>query len=146
MLAGEKDGAVAGDVKSAPLVVTKADSTYVYFTSNGNPGGVFCVQAGRQERALCTKPKNSGDYNLASAHPRRRTAACTLLNDSGYLFKMKRRLSKGNTLPSQATGKDPPVEKNDNPTPTPKPVPEARSDSQSQAKAKPKPKREQLWQ
>lgn len=140
--AGEKDGAVAGDVKSAPLVVTKADGTYVYFTSNGNPGGVFMYKLGDKNVTLLYKPeKAQQNYNLASVIAAA-DGSLYFVNDSGYLFKIASAgSSKGSTLPSQATGKSA-VEKNDNPTPTPKPVPKPVPTPNPKPKPKPKPKRE----
>ncbi|MCH4084612.1 MAG: DUF4430 domain-containing protein [Olsenella sp.] len=140
--AGEKNGAVAGDVKSAPLVVTKADGTYVYFTSNGNPGGVFMYKLGDKNVTLLYKPeKAQQNYNLASVIAAA-DGSLYFVNDSGYLFKIASAgSSKGSTLPSQATGKSA-VEKNDNPTPTPKPVPKPVPTPNPKPKPKPKPKRE----
>jgi hypothetical protein len=140
--AGEKNGAVAGDVKSAPLVVTKADGTYVYFTSNGNPGGVFMYKLGDKNVTLLYKPdKAQQNYNLASVIAGA-DGSLYFVNDSGYLFKIASAgSSKGSTLPSQATGKSA-VEKNDNPTPTPKPVPKPVPTPNPKPKPKPKPKRE----
>lgn len=110
--AGEKSGAVAGDVKSAPLVVTKADGTYVYFTSNGKPGGVFMYKLGDKNVTLLYKPdKAQQNYNLASVIAGA-DGSLYFVNDSGYLFKIGNQ-SAGGTLPSQETGKSA-VEKNDN--------------------------------
>lgn len=102
--AGTDDGAIPGDVKSAPLVVAKADGTYAYFTSNGTPGGVFMYKLGQKNVTLLYRPqKNQQNYNMASVVAAA-DGSLYFVNDSGYLFKIGSQLV-GGTLPDQATGK-----------------------------------------
>lgn len=102
--AGDDNGAIPGDVKSAPLVVAKADGTYAYFTSNGIPGGVFMYKLGQKNVTLLYSPqKNQQNYNMASVVAAA-DGSLYFVNDSGYLFKIGSQ-SVGGTLPVQATGK-----------------------------------------
>lgn len=102
--AGDDNGAIPGDVKSAPLVVAKADGTYAYFTSNGTPGGVFMYKLGQKNVTLLYSPqKNQQNYNMASVVAAA-DGSLYFVNDSGYLFKIGSQ-SVGGTLPVQATGK-----------------------------------------
>lgn len=102
--AGADDGAIPGDVKSAPLVVAKADGTYAYFTSNGTPGGVFMYKLGQKNVTLLYRPqKGQQNYNMASVVAAA-DGSLYFVNDSGYLFKVGSR-GVGGTLPDQATGK-----------------------------------------
>ena len=102
--AGADDGAIPGDVKSAPLVVAKADGTYAYFTSNGTPGGVFMYKLGQKNVTLLYSPqKGQQNYNMASVVAAA-DGSLYFVNDSGYLFKIGSQ-SVGGTLPDQATGK-----------------------------------------
>ncbi|MGI6230020.1 MAG: DUF4430 domain-containing protein [Tractidigestivibacter sp.] len=78
-----------GDVKSAPLVSVAADgNTYVYFTCNGKPGGVYCYKLGDAAAATLFTPEESlWQYCMSSV-------ACDgegnlyFFNDSGTLFKL----------------------------------------------------------
>lgn len=102
--AGDDNGAIPGDVKSAPLVVAKADGTYAYFTSNGTPGGVFMYKLGQKNVTLLYSPqKGQQNYNMASVVAAA-DGSLYFVNDSGYLFKIGNQ-SVGGTLPDQATGK-----------------------------------------
>lgn len=102
--AGDDNGAIPGDVKSAPLVVAKADGTYAYFTSNGIPGGVFMYKLGQKNVTLLYSPqKGQQNYNMASVVAAA-DGSLYFVNDSGYLFKIGSQ-SVGGTLPDQATGK-----------------------------------------
>ena len=95
-----KHNAIPGDVKSAPLVVTKLDGTYVYFTSNGRPGGVFMYKVGAEHVTLLYVPeKEQRQYNMASVVAAA-DGSLYFVNDSGYLFKLAG-ASTADVLPSQ---------------------------------------------
>lgn len=95
-----KDNAIPGDVKSAPLVVTRPDGTYVYFTSNGRPGGVFMYKVGQSHVTLLYVPDQAQrQYNMASVVAAA-DGSLYFVNDSGYLFKLAGAGATG-ALPSQ---------------------------------------------
>lgn len=78
-----------GDVKSTPLVSVALDgNTYVYFTSNGKPGGVYAYRLGDAEATTLYQPASDlWQYCMSSI-------ACDAIgnlyyfNDSGTLFKL----------------------------------------------------------
>ncbi len=95
-----KSNAIPGDVKSAPLVVTKSDGTYVYFTSNGRPGGVFMYKVGAKHVTLLYVPDQAQrQYNMASVVAAA-DGSLYFVNDSGFLFKLAG-ASTADVLPSQ---------------------------------------------
>lgn len=90
------EGKLPADVKSAPLVSTQADGTYVYFTSNSTPGGVYCYKVGDTTASTLFTPDSSmQNYTMASVlvGP---DGTLYYTNDAGYLFALK-----------AATGEDP---------------------------------------
>lgn len=77
-----------GDVKSAPLVSMQASGTYVYFTCNSTPGGVYMYKLGDGNASALYAPEGDmSNYCMASVIC---DAAGNLYytNDSGYLFKL----------------------------------------------------------
>lgn len=93
---GSADGvALPSDVKSAPLVSVRGDDTYVYFTSNGLPGGIYSYRVGDERANLLFEP-SEGDQNYSIS-----SVVCgpdgTLYftNDSGNLFAVRSKASSG---------------------------------------------------
>ena len=74
------------DSKSAPLVSVQSAGTYVYFTCNAEPGGVYCYRVGDTEATLLFEPPEGyRNYSMSSVVC---GADGTLyyVNDSGALF------------------------------------------------------------
>ena len=81
-------GKFTGDVKSAPLVSEQADGTYVYFTVNAEPGGVYRYKLGDARAQLIYVPDEAHrNYSMSSV-------VCDAngnlyyVNDSGALFSL----------------------------------------------------------
>lgn len=75
-----------GDSKSAPLVSVQSTGTYVYFTCNAEPGGVYCYRVGDAEASMVFLPdEDHQNYSMSSVVC---DADGTLyyINDSGALF------------------------------------------------------------
>lgn len=75
-----------GDSKSAPLVSVQSTGTYVYFTCNAEPGGVYCYRVGDAEASVVFLPdEDHQNYSMSSVVC---DADGTLyyINDSGALF------------------------------------------------------------
>lgn len=75
-----------GDSKSAPLVSVQSTGTYVYFTCNAEPGGVYCYRVGDAEASMVYTPdEDHRNYSMSSVVC---DADGTLyyINDSGALF------------------------------------------------------------
>ena len=75
-----------GDSKSAPLVSVQSTGTYVYFTCNMEPGGVYCYRVGDAEASMIYTPdEDHQNYSMSSVVC---DADGTLyyINDSGALF------------------------------------------------------------
>lgn len=75
-----------GDSKSAPLVSVQSTGTYVYFTCNAEPGGVYCYRVGDAEASMVFLPdEDHQNYSMSSVVC---DADGTLyyINDSGTLF------------------------------------------------------------
>lgn len=75
-----------GDSKSAPLVSVQSTGTYVYFTCNAEPGGVYCYRVGDAEASMVYTPdEDHQNYSMSSVVC---DADGTLyyVNDSGALF------------------------------------------------------------
>lgn len=74
------------DSKSAPLVSVQPTGTYVYFTCNMEPGGVYCYRVGDAEASMVFLPdEDHQNYSMSSVVC---DADGTLyyINDSGALF------------------------------------------------------------
>lgn len=78
-----------GDVKSQPVVSVQNGETYVYFTSNNNPGGIYRYRIGDDEAELLYTPV-AGDqqYCMASISVGS-DGSLYYVNDSGKLFAVK---------------------------------------------------------
>ena len=88
---------MSGDSKSAPLVSTTADGTYVYFTCNGKPGGVYVYRVGDSAASLLYLPDQARQQYTMSSVVAAADGSLYYTNDSGYLFK----ILAGGTLPEQ---------------------------------------------
>lgn len=78
-----------GDVKSAPLVSVAADgNTYVYFTCNGKPGGVYAYRLGDTEATTLYQPASELWQYCMSSIACDANGNLYFFNDSGTLFKL----------------------------------------------------------
>lgn len=97
-----------GDVKSQPVVSVQNGETYVYFTSNNNPGGIYRYRIGDDEAELLYTP-TAGDqqYCMASISVGS-DGSLYYVNDSGKLFAVKGNGQRVNryTVTFVANGKD----------------------------------------
>lgn len=97
-----------GDVKSQPVVSVQNGETYVYFTSNNNPGGIYRYRIGDDEAELLYTPV-AGDqqYCMASISVGS-DGSLYYVNDSGKLFAVKGngQRVKRYTVTFNANGKD----------------------------------------
>ena len=97
-----------GDVKSQPVVSVQNGETYVYFTSNNNPGGIYRYRIGDDEAELLYTPA-AGDqqYCMASISVGS-DGSLYYVNDSGKLFAFKGngQRVKRYTVTFDANGKD----------------------------------------
>lgn len=97
-----------GDVKSQPVVSVQNGETYVYFTSNNNPGGIYRYRIGDNEAELLYTPA-AGDqqYCMASISVGS-DGSLYYVNDSGKLFAVKGngQRVKRYTVTFDANGKD----------------------------------------
>ena len=97
-----------GDVKSQPVVSVQNGETYVYFTSNNNPGGIYRYRIGDDEAELLYTPA-AGDqqYCMASISVGS-DGSLYYVNDSGKLFAVKGngQRVKRYTVMFDANGKD----------------------------------------
>ena len=97
-----------GDVKSQPVVSVQNGETYVYFTSNNNPGGIYRYRIGDDEAELLYTPA-AGDqqYCMASISVGS-DGSLYYVNDSGKLFAVKGngQRVKRYTVTFDAHGKD----------------------------------------
>lgn len=97
-----------GDVKSQPVVSVQNGETYVYFTSNNNPGGIYRYRIGDDEAELLYTPE-AGDqqYCMASISVGS-DGSLYYVNDSGKLFAVKGngQRAKRYAVTFDANGKD----------------------------------------
>lgn len=81
--------AIPAEVKGAPLVSTRNGRTYVYFTSNALPGGLYVYRLGDAQAASLYVPEGDlANYCMASAFAGS-DGTLYYLNDSGHLFALK---------------------------------------------------------
>lgn len=97
-----------GDVKSQPIVSVQDGQTYVYFTSNNNPGGIYRYRVGDKEAELLYTPDTANQNYCMSSVSVGSDGSLYYTNDSGKLFAIKgngERL-KRYTVTFDANGKD----------------------------------------
>ena len=82
------DGGTAfgGDSKSAPLVSKQSTGTYVYFTCNAQPGGVYCYRVGDAEATLVFTPDEDHQNYAMSSVVCGADGTLYYVNDSKTLF------------------------------------------------------------
>lgn len=82
------DGGTAfgGDSKSAPLVSKQSTGTYVYFTCNAQPGGVYCYRVGDAEATLVFTPDEDHQNHAMSSVVCGADGTLYYVNDSKTLF------------------------------------------------------------
>lgn len=93
---GDTNGqATNAEVKSAPVVSVQNGETYVYFTANCNPGGVYCYRLGDTDASLIYTPDaDHQNYCMASitVGP---DGTLYYVNDSGALFAIGSAATEG---------------------------------------------------
>ena len=97
-----------GDVKSQSVVSVQDGQTYVYFTSNNNPGGIYRYRVGDEEAELLYTPGTSNQNYCMSSISVGSDGSLYYTNDSGKLFAIKgngERLKRF-TVTFDANGKD----------------------------------------
>ena len=97
-----------GDVKSQPVVSVQDGQTYVYFTSNNNPGGIYRYRVGDEEAELLYTPGTANQNYCMSSISVGSDGSLYYTNDSGKLFAIKgngERLKRF-TVTFNANGKD----------------------------------------
>ena len=97
-----------GDVKSQPVVSVQDGQTYVYFTSNNNPGGIYRYRVGDEEAELLYTPDTANQDYCMSSISVGFDGSLYYTNDSGKLFAIKgngERLKRF-TVTFDANGKD----------------------------------------
>lgn len=93
---GDTNGqATSAEVKSAPVVSVQNGETYVYFTANCNPGGVYCYRLGDTDASpIYTPDADHQNYCMASitVGP---DGTLYYVNDSGALFAIGSAATEG---------------------------------------------------
>ena len=97
-----------GDVKSQPVVSVQNGETYVYFTSNNNPGGVYRYHIGDDEAELLYTPDAKDQQYCMTSISVGSDGSLYYVNDSGKLFAVKGNGQRVNryTVMFDANGKD----------------------------------------
>lgn len=75
-----------GDSKSSPLVSTQESGTYVYFTCNEKPGGLYLYKVGDAEAMMIYQPEESLQNYSMSSVVCGADGVLYYINDSGALF------------------------------------------------------------
>lgn len=78
-----------GDIKSQPIVSVQDGQTYVYFTSNNNPGGIYRYRVGDEEAELLYTPDTANQNYCMSSISVGSDGSLYYTNDSGKLFAIK---------------------------------------------------------
>lgn len=97
-----------GDVKSQPVVSVQNGETYVYFTSNNNPGGIYRYRIGDDEAELLYTPAAGDQQYCMASISAGSDGSLYYVNDSGKLFAVKGNGQRVNryTVTFDANGKD----------------------------------------
>lgn len=80
---------IPADVKASPLVSQQAGATYVYFTCNSTPGGIYCYRVGDGEAELIYTPEKDGQNYCMASIVCGADGTLYYTNDSGKLFAVK---------------------------------------------------------
>lgn len=75
-----------GEVKSSPLVSVQGDGTYVYFTANSRPGGVYRYSLSTGEVTLLFTPDTAQQNYCTASVIADAEGNLYYTNDSGHLF------------------------------------------------------------
>lgn len=75
-----------GEVKSSPLVSVQGDGTYVYFTANSRPGGVYRYSLSTGEATLLFTPDTAQQNYCTASVIADAEGNLYYTNDSGHLF------------------------------------------------------------
>ena len=97
-----------GDVKSQPVVSVQNGETYVFFTSNNNPGGIYRYRIGDDEAELLYTPAVGDQQYCMASISVGSDGSLYYVNDSGKLFAVKGngQRAKRYTVTFDANGKD----------------------------------------
>lgn len=97
-----------GDVKSQPVVSVQNGETYVFFTSNNNPGGIYRYRIGDDEAELLYTPAVGDQQYCMASISVGSDGSLYYVNDSGKLFAVKGngQRVKRYTVTFDANGKD----------------------------------------
>lgn len=97
-----------GDVKSQPVVSVQNGETYVYFTSNNNPGGIYRYRIGDAEAELLYTPAAEDQQYCMTSISVGSDGSLYYVNDSGKLFAVKGNGQRANryTVSFNANGED----------------------------------------
>ncbi len=77
-----------GEVKSSPLVSVQGDGTYVYFTANSRPGGVYRYSLSTGEATLLFTPDTAQQNYCTASVIADAEGNLYYTNDSGHLFSI----------------------------------------------------------
>lgn len=83
------DEPIAGAVQSAPLVSRQGGTTYVYFTANTKPGGVYCYRLGDSAAKLIYTPDQAQQNYCMASVTCDENGVLYYVNDSHTLFALK---------------------------------------------------------
>lgn len=83
------DEPIAGAVQSAPLVSRQGGATYVYFTANTKPGGVYCYRLGDETAKLIYTPDQAQQNYCMASVACDENGVLYYVNDSHTLFALK---------------------------------------------------------
>lgn len=97
-----------GDVKSQSVVSVQNGETYVYFTSNNNPGGIYRYRIGDNEAELLYTPDAKDQQYCMASISVGSDGSLYYVNDSGKLFAVKGngQRVKRHSVTFDANGKD----------------------------------------
>lgn len=76
-------------VQSSPLVSQQGGNTYVYFTCNAQPGGIYCYRVGDANAQLIYTPDADGQNYSMSSIVCGSDGTLYYINDSGKLFAVR---------------------------------------------------------
>ncbi len=77
-----------GEAQSAPLVSVRDDGTFVYFTCNSKPGGVYVYRLGDDEATELFAPEEDLQNFCSASVIADGEGNLYYTNDSGHLFKL----------------------------------------------------------
>ncbi|MFD0702798.1 outer membrane protein assembly factor BamB family protein [Slackia equolifaciens] len=103
----QADGSkLPADSKSTPLVSQQGGQTYVYFTCNAEPGGIYRYRVGDAEAHLIYTPAEGNQNYTMSSVACDSDGTLYYINDSGALFAVKGVVTGGGDEPGSKPGDD----------------------------------------